>query len=214
MMQRVTPACFYKTSNRVHLQVPLRIYATVSEPGRPDCLWGSWQFGTTVALQIGAQPEQSRPAAKHVPRTAGCSRPFKSLCDGRTISVSFVEIPVDDETREFFWLLWNCYFHPSRLETFPCPGLWHQAMCAMILLWVEKRVELLGVDYSREKIRDMLLNRMTPDQLDTAAELFVDLNESRSLRHLEMLILSVGIYGDRFTEKLFAHDERILAISS
>ena len=214
MMQRVTPACFDKTSNRVHLQVPLRICATVSEPGRPDCLWGSWQFGAAIALQFGAQPEQSRSVAKHVPRTAGCSRPIKSLCGGQNISAGREESPVDDETREFFQLLRDCYFHPSRFETFPYPELWRHAMGAVILLWYETRVDLLGVSYSREQIRDMLLKRMTPDQVDTAAELFVDLNESRSLRHLEMLILCVGVYGDRFAEKLYDHDQRMLAIGS
>lgn len=123
MMQCATAACFIQTSNRAHLQVPLRKYATISVSGQPESLWGSWQFGTVIALQIGTQPEQSRSAAKRVPRTESRLRPVKSLCEGRKDLASNEENSVADQTMEFFDLIRNCFFHPSRLETFPCAEL-------------------------------------------------------------------------------------------
>lgn len=209
MMQRATTACFTQTSNRAHLQVPYRKYATVSVSGQPESLWGSWPFGTVIALQIGTQPEQSRSAAKRVPRTESRLRPVKSLCEGWKVLLSNEESSMDDQTLEFFDLIRNCYFHPSRLETFPRAELWHHAMCALLLLWYEKNVELFGVRYDNEQIRDRLLNQMTPDQIDTAVEFFMRQDESKSLRHLEMLIFGVVIYGDKLTEWLYEHDQRL-----
>ncbi|MBR3185891.1 MAG: hypothetical protein IKF48_07100 [Oscillospiraceae bacterium] len=118
---------------------------------------------------------------------------------------------MDDQTLEFFNLIRNCYFHPSRLETFPCAGLWSRTMCALLLLWYEESVELFGVRYGNEQIRDRLLNHMTPDQIDTAVEFFMRQDEANSLRQLEMLILGVAVYGDKLAEWLYEHDRRLLA---
>lgn len=209
MMQCATAACFIQTSNRAHLQVPTRKYATLSVLGQPESLWGSWPFGTVIALQIGTQPEQSRSAAKRVPRTESRLRPVKSLCEGWKALPGNEESSVDDQTLEFFDLIRNCFFHPSRLETFPCAELWSRAMCALLLLWYEESVELFGVRYGNEQIRDRLLNQMTPDQIDTAVEFFMRQDESISLRQLEMLILASAFYGDMLTEWLYEHDQRL-----
>ena len=204
MMHCATAACFIQTSNRAHLQVPTRKYATLSVLGQPESLWGSWPFGTVIALQIGTQPEQSRSAAKRVPRTESRLRPVKSLCEGWKALPGNEESSVDDQTLEFFDLIRNCFFHPSRLETFPCAELWSRAMCALLLLWYEESVELFGVRYGNEQIRDRLLNQMTP-----AVEFFMRQDESKSLRQLEMLILASAFYGDMLTEWLYEHDQRL-----
>ena len=209
MMQCATAACFIQTSNRAHLQVPYRKNATFSVLGQPESLWGSWQFGTVIALQIGTQSEQSRSAAKRVPRTESRLCPVKSLCEGRKVLSGNGETSVEDQTLEFFDLIRNCFFHPARLETFPCAELWSRAMCALLLLWYEESVELFGVRYGNEQIRDRLLNQLTPDQIDTAVEFFMRQDESKSLRQLEMLILGVVLYGEMLTEWLYEHDQRL-----
>ena len=212
MMLRVTPACFLQTSNRAHLQAPPRKCATFFVVGQPESLWGSWQFGTANALQTGTRPEQSRSAAKRVPRSESQLRPVNPLCIGRKVSLSRGEKAVDDpQTQEFFRLMRDCFFHPSRLKTFPCAELWCYAMGAMLMLWYEESAELFGVRYDNEQIRDRILNHMTPDQIDTAVAAFHAQDESKSLRHLEMLILGAVIYGDKLAEWLYHHDQRLEA---
>ena len=70
------------------------------------------------------------------------------------------------ECRDFFFLLSACYFHPER--KYSSARVKKLAMRAMISLWKRKRITVWSIDFEREFIRDLIINKMMPEDLDRA----------------------------------------------
>ena len=70
------------------------------------------------------------------------------------------------ECRDFFFLLSACYFHPER--KYSREEVKELAKQAMISLWMRKSITVWSIDFEREYIRDLIINKMMPEDLDRA----------------------------------------------
>ena len=70
------------------------------------------------------------------------------------------------ECRDFFFLLSACYFHPER--AYSNKRIKCFAKRAMIALWMRKSINVWSNDFEREFIRDLIINKMMPEDLDRA----------------------------------------------
>ena len=70
------------------------------------------------------------------------------------------------ECKGFFFLLSECYFHPER--AYPNKRVKYFAKRAMISLWMRKSITVWSIDFEREFIRDLIINKMMPEDLDRA----------------------------------------------
>ena len=71
-----------------------------------------------------------------------------------------------NECKDFFFLLSACYFHLER--KYSSEQVKELAMRAMISLWKRKRITVWSTTFDREFIRDLITNRMMPEDLDRA----------------------------------------------
>ena len=71
-----------------------------------------------------------------------------------------------NECKDFFFLLSACYFHPER--KYSSEQVRKLAMRAMISLWKRKRITVWSIEFDREFIRDLIINKMMPENLDRA----------------------------------------------
>ena len=70
------------------------------------------------------------------------------------------------ECRDFFFLLSACYFHPER--KYSSEEVKELAKQAMISLWQRKSITVWSIDFECEFIRDLIINKMMPEDLDRA----------------------------------------------
>ena len=70
------------------------------------------------------------------------------------------------ECRNFFFLMSACYFHPER--KYSSEQVRELAKQAMISLWQRKRITVWSIEFEREFIRDLIINKMMPEDLDRA----------------------------------------------
>lgn len=70
------------------------------------------------------------------------------------------------ECKDFFFLLSKCYFHPER--AYPNEHVKYFAKRAMISLWMKNSITVWSIDFEREYIRDLIINKMMPEDLDRA----------------------------------------------
>ena len=70
------------------------------------------------------------------------------------------------ECKDFFFLLSACYFHPER--KYSSEQAREIAKRAMISLWQRKRITVWSIEFEREFIRDLITNKMMPEDLDRA----------------------------------------------
>ena len=70
------------------------------------------------------------------------------------------------ECKVFFFLLSACYFHPER--KYSSEEVKELAKQAMISLWLRKRITVWSITFEREFIRDLIINKMMPEDLDRA----------------------------------------------
>ena len=70
------------------------------------------------------------------------------------------------ECRIFFFLLSACHFHPER--KYSSEQVKEFAMRAMISLWQRKSITVWSIEFEREFIRDLIINKMMPEDLDRA----------------------------------------------
>ena len=68
--------------------------------------------------------------------------------------------------RDFFFLLSACYFHPER--AYPNKRIKCFAKRAMIALWMRKSINVWSIDFEREFVRDLIINKIMPEDLDRA----------------------------------------------
>ena len=68
--------------------------------------------------------------------------------------------------RNFFFLLSACYFHPER--KYSSEEVKELAKQAMISLWQIKSITVWSIEFEREFIRDLIINKMMPEDFDRA----------------------------------------------
>ena len=60
----------------------------------------------------------------------------------------------------------DCYFHKDK--KYESDEIKQKALEAMVMLWNAENVEYDGYIYSQDMIRNMMLNKMMPEELDDA----------------------------------------------
>ena len=105
------------------------------------------------------------------------------------------------ERKDFFFLLSACYFHPER--KYSSEQVKELTMRAMISLWRRKRITVWSITFEREFIRDLIINKMMPEDLDRA----IAEAERKRWRitfddFVEMIIVSV-LLGDKIVDVQF-----------
>ena len=106
-----------------------------------------------------------------------------------------------NECKDFFFLLYACYFHPER--KYSSEQVKDLAMRAMISLWLRKRITVWSITFKREYIRDLIINKMMPEDLDRA----IAEAERKKWRipfddFVELIFVSV-LLGDKIVDILF-----------
>ena len=102
------------------------------------------------------------------------------------------------ECRDFFFLLSACYFHPER--KYSSEEVKELAKQAMISLWLRKRITVWSITFEREFIRDLIINKMMPEDLDRAIAEAERKRWRISFDHfVEMMFVSV-LFGDAIVD--------------
>ena len=70
----------------------------------------------------------------------------------------------------------DCYFHRDR--KYECGDIKQKALEAMLMLWNADNVECCGYIYSQDMIRNMMLNKMMPEELDDAIKCWKEHGET------------------------------------
>ena len=105
------------------------------------------------------------------------------------------------ECRGFFFLLSACYFHPER--KYSSEQVRELAMRAMISLWQRKRITVWSIEFEREFIRNLIINKMMPEDLDRAiAEAERKRWEISFDDFVELIFLSV-LFGEKIVDIQF-----------
>ena len=99
----------------------------------------------------------------------------------------------------------ECYFHPSRDTCFP-DGLKEIAFRAMLILWEREEIVFLGRRFDQREIRKIILNEMTPADMDSAVELFEYIPDMRAPEQLAELIFAEAVLSRPIGEMLFAQE--------
>ena len=111
---------------------------------------------------------------------------------------------MDYYTKQFYYYLDECYFHPERDKDFSSETEKKLARKAMKLLWNKESIKVNNVTYSNEEIRQKLLDEMMPEILDRAVEVYRNAEGVKSeTPYLAGCIFRTLIDYDAYIERLF-----------
>ena len=85
--------------------------------------------------------------------------------------------------------LMDCYFHRDR--KYENNDIKQKALEAMLMLWNADNVECCGYIYSQDMIRNMMLNKMMPEELDDAIRRWKEHGETNAEQLYRQLFLTV-----------------------
>ena len=83
----------------------------------------------------------------------------------------------------------DCYFHKDR--KYESDEIKHKALEAMLMLWNADNIEYDGYVYSQDMIRNMMLNKMMPEELDDAIRRWKEHGETSAEQLYRQLFLTV-----------------------
>ena len=83
----------------------------------------------------------------------------------------------------------DCYFHRDR--KYENAEIEQKALEAMLMLWNADNVEYCGYIYSQDMIRNMMLNKMMPEELDDAIKCWKEHGETSVEQLYHHLFLTV-----------------------
>ena len=89
---------------------------------------------------------------------------------------------------EFYSLLRDCYFHPSRNKEYPCEMMKRKTKAALITLWNIEYLKILGKEYDGEDIRRILIDEMMPEDVDRAVEFYMHRVADKTVLNLSITI--------------------------
>ena len=110
------------------------------------------------------------------------------------------------KTYEFKDYLKRTFYHPSRNIEFPNSRLKAFSRHAISQLWDMQEFKVGDKIYSNDEIRYILSERMLPEHLDSAIEIFVKLNREFGAKILMYLIIACVINHDGLLELLAEYD--------
>ena len=90
----------------------------------------------------------------------------------------------------FINVLKACYFHKDR--KYENNDIKQKALEAMLMLWNADNVECCGYIYSQDMIRNMMLNKMMPEELDDAIKCWKEHGETsveQLYHHLFLIVV-------------------------
>ena len=83
----------------------------------------------------------------------------------------------------------DCYFHKDK--KYESNEIKQKALEAMLMLWNADNVEYDGYVYSQDMIRNMMLNKMMPEELDDAIRRWKEHGETSAEQLYRQLFLTV-----------------------
>ena len=89
---------------------------------------------------------------------------------------------------EFYSLLRDCYFYPSRNKEYPCEMMKRKTKAALITLWNTEHLKVLGKEYNGEDIRRILIDEMMPEDVDRAVEFYMHRVADKTVLNLSITI--------------------------
>ena len=89
--------------------------------------------------------------------------------------------------QKFKDLLWTLYFTNEMEKSFPTP---------MVYLWEAKELEVCGRTLTRDEIRYILFEKLSPCEFQYAIERFVKLYRSKGYKLLGYLIIDEALSGE------------------
>ena len=89
---------------------------------------------------------------------------------------------------EFYSLLRDCYFHPSRNMEYPCELMKRKTKAALITLWNTEHLKVLGKEYDGDTIRRILIDEMMPEDVDRAVEFYMHRVAEKTVLNLSITI--------------------------
>jgi len=113
------------------------------------------------------------------------------------------------KTYEFKDYLKRTFYHPSRNNEFPNGRLKAFSRHAICQLWDMQEFKVGDKTYSNDEIRYILSERMLPEHLDSAINMFVNLNRDFGVKILMYLIIVCVINEDGLMELLAEYDMNI-----
>ena len=113
------------------------------------------------------------------------------------------------KTFEFKDYLKRTFYHPSRNNEFPNGRLKAFSRHAISRLWDMQEFKVGDKTYSNDEIRYILSERMLPEHLDSAINMFVNLNRDFGVKILMYLIIVCVINEDGLMELLAEYDMNI-----
>lgn len=103
--------------------------------------------------------------------------------------------------KDFFDLMRNCYFHPSR--KYPSDTVKFVASLAMIYLWEKSEIKADGKRFSQADIRALIIEEMTPEDLDRAIGVACFMKWELTFYEFAYMVFRAVLYSDIITQKLF-----------
>ena len=83
----------------------------------------------------------------------------------------------------------DCYFHRDR--KYENAEIKQKALEAMLMLWNADNVECCGYIYTQDMIRNMMLNKMMPEELDNTIRRWKEHGETNAEQLYRQLFLTV-----------------------
>ena len=107
-------------------------------------------------------------------------------------------------TKNFYYYLDECYFHPERDKEFSSETEKCLVRKAMELLWNKESIVINGITYQNQEIRQKLIDKMMPEILDRAVEVYREAKDVKSeTAYLASVILGTLINYNAYIERLF-----------
>lgn len=104
---------------------------------------------------------------------------------------------------EFYSLLRDCYFHPSRNKEYPCEMMKRQTKAALITLWNTEHLKILGKEYDGDTIRRILIDEMMPEDVDRAVEFYMHRVADKTVLNLSITIFLSVILSDKIIDLMY-----------
>lgn len=109
-------------------------------------------------------------------------------------------------TNIFRYYLKKTFYHPERNNMFPSYRMKAFSRYAILQLWHIEHFKVGDKTYNNTEIRYILSERMLPEHLDSAVEIFVKLNREFGAKILMYLIIVCVINEDGLMELLAEYD--------
>ncbi len=109
-------------------------------------------------------------------------------------------------TNIFRYYLKRTFYHPERNNMFPSYRMKVFSRYAIFQLWNVEHFKVGDKTYTNPEIRYVLSERMLPEHLDSAIEIFVKLNREFGTKILMYLIIVCVINEDGLMELLAEYD--------